>query len=298
MTPHPVITVPAWAPFPRAFSGTLEPSPRTPQSHPAMASEPRKPKKEVRVRQVPAVSRSIAILRLLGNTRQGMGVKAIADALELVPSTCLHILRVLVSEELVRVDATTKQYSLGTGMIRLARSVLQTGSFAQIVQPVLDRLAATRGVTAMGVEVTPQQSVVVLAISRSNQPFRLHTDVGSQFSNLVSATGRLIAAYGGDNWTVLRKKYNAVPWDQAPGFATWRQEVEQARARGWALDRDNFVAGLTVVAVPVFDAAGKFTHTLVATCLSTQLTEAATQDMVATMQAEAKALTDLLWAPG
>ena len=144
-----------------------------------MASEPRKPKKEVRVRQVPAVSRSIAILRLLGNTRQGMGVKAIADALELVPSTCLHILRVLVSEELVRVDATTKQYSLGTGMIRLARSVLQTGSFAQIVQPVLDRLAATRGVTAMGVEVTPQQSVVVLAISRSNQPFRLHTDVGS-----------------------------------------------------------------------------------------------------------------------
>ena len=45
-----------------------------------MASEPRKPKKEVRVRQVPAVSRSIAILRLLGNTRQGMGVKAIADA--------------------------------------------------------------------------------------------------------------------------------------------------------------------------------------------------------------------------
>ena len=203
-----------------------------------------------------------------------------------------------ISRVVLRVDATTKQYSLGTGMIRLARSVLQTGSFAQIVQPVLDRLAATRGVTAMGVEVTPQQSVVVLAISRSNQPFRLHTDVGSQFSNLVSATGRLIAAYGGDIWTVLRKKYNAVPWDQAPGFATWRQEVEQARNRGWALDRDNFVAGLTVVAVPVFDAAGKFTHTLVATCLSTQLTEAATQDMVATMQAEAKALTDLLWAPG
>ena len=53
-----------------------------------------------------------------------------------------------------------------------------------------------------------------------------------------------------------------------------------------------------MVAVPVFDAAGKLTHTLVATCLSTQLTEAATQDMVATMQAEAQALTDLLWAPG
>ena len=79
MTPHPVITVPAWAPFPRAFSGTLDPSPRTLQSHPAMASEPRKPKKEVRVRQVPAVSRSIAILRLLGNTRQGLGVRCTSE---------------------------------------------------------------------------------------------------------------------------------------------------------------------------------------------------------------------------
>ena len=64
------------------------------------------------VRAVPAVSRAIAILRLLGRTRAPMGVKAIAEALELVPSTALHILRVLVAEELVKVEAG-KQYTLG-----------------------------------------------------------------------------------------------------------------------------------------------------------------------------------------
>ena len=37
-----------------------------------------------------------------------MGVKAIAQALDLVPSTCLHILRALVSEQLVKVDPATK----------------------------------------------------------------------------------------------------------------------------------------------------------------------------------------------
>ena len=50
-------------------------------------------------------------------------MKAIAQSLAMVPSTCLHILRVLVDEELVKVDAT-KRYSLGAGMLSLARSVI------------------------------------------------------------------------------------------------------------------------------------------------------------------------------
>ena len=131
---------------------------------PKTARQPTAPvKKSVRVRDVPAVTRSIAILRLLGRTNQALGVKAIADELGLVPSTCLHILRVLVSEELVKLEPGTKHYALGSGMISLARSVLKGGSFAQLAQPGLDRLASSFGVTAMGVEVTPKQTVVVLA---------------------------------------------------------------------------------------------------------------------------------------
>ncbi len=258
----------------------------------------RKAGKPVRVRPVPAVSRSIAILRLLGRTQQALGVKAIADELGLVPSTCLHILRVLVSEELVRVDADTKRYALGSGMISLARSVMQRSGFAQLAQPGLDRLASSHGVTAMGVEITPKQAVVVLAISRSSHPFRFHTDVGSQFTGLVSATGRLIAAYGGDNWTQLRKKFSATPWDKAPSFDTWKKEVELARARGWAVDRDNFMSGLTVVGVPLFDAHGTLTHTLVAAGLSSQLGASVAAELAAAMRQEAQAISDLLLAQG
>ena len=78
-----------------------------------------------------------------------MGVKAIAQALKLVPSTCLHILRALVSEQLVRVDPTTKHYSLGTGMLPLARAVLVNSDFASLVQPRLDDLSKRYGVTAI-----------------------------------------------------------------------------------------------------------------------------------------------------
>src|SRR3977135_646670 len=101
-----------------------------------------------RVRPVPAVTRAIAVLRLLGRSRTPMGVKAIAQALDLVPSTCLHILRALVSEQLVKVDPGTKHYSLGIGMLSLARAVLESGGFSNLVQPELDRLSGRYGVTA------------------------------------------------------------------------------------------------------------------------------------------------------
>ena len=46
-----------------------------------------------RIRAVPAVTRAIAILRLLSRNHTPLGLKAIAQSLGLVPSTTLHILR-------------------------------------------------------------------------------------------------------------------------------------------------------------------------------------------------------------
>lgn len=261
----------------------------------ATASDKKKPAaRTVRVRPVPAVSRSIAILRLLGRVGQPLGVKAIADELALVPSTCLHILRVLVAEELVTWDPATKRYALGNGMISLARSVLDRSGFPQLIQPVLDRLAGRFGVTAMGVEITSKDTVVVLALSHSNQPFRVHTDVGSRFDTLVSATGRLIAAHGGESWTDLRKKFSQIHWDKAPHFDTWKKEVELARSQGFSVDRDNFMAGLTVVAVPVFTAGGRLAYTVVVVGLSSQLTTVATDLLAQEMMREAREISGLL----
>ena len=52
-----------------------------------------------------------------------------------MPSTALHILRALVAEELVQVDPLTKQYSLGVGMLPLARAVLENSDFPNLVRP-------------------------------------------------------------------------------------------------------------------------------------------------------------------
>src|SRR5262245_54161901 len=133
------------------------------------------------IRAVPAVTRATAILRLLGRTRAPMGVKAIAEVLGLVPSTALHILRALVVEELVKVDPLTKQYTLGAGLLSLARTTLQSNDFPTLVQPSLDELSRRYGVTAIGLELPNLQHMIVVALSRPQSPMRIHVDVGSRF---------------------------------------------------------------------------------------------------------------------
>ena len=94
------------------------------------------------------MTRAVAILRLLGRSEESLGVNAIARALRLIPSTCLHILRVLVAEELVTLDPSTKRYRLDAGILTIARSALRRNGFAETVQPELDRLSRHHGVTA------------------------------------------------------------------------------------------------------------------------------------------------------
>jgi len=247
-----------------------------------------------RVRPVPAVSRSIAILRLLGRSPQPMGVKAIAQTLGMVTSTCLHILRVLVNEELVKVDAT-KRYNLGVGMLSLARSVIAGNSFLAAVQPVLDRLSRQWNVTAIGVEVVGLDHMVVLALSHSEVPFRLHVDVGSRFPALISATGRLVAAHSSQPWREVEQRFRSLRWQAPPSLAVWRAELQQVRKKGYSIDRGNYISGVLVLAVPVFNADGEMTHTLVVAGVADQLDKARCVEIANDMQVEAAKLSALLF---
>ena len=225
----------------------------------------------VAARAVPAVSRAIAILRLLARSDAPLGVNAIARRLDLIPSTALHILRALAGEGLVAFDPLTKLYSLDAGVLTLARSALRQDGFSRLVQGELDRIAERFGITAIGVRVIGLQHMIVVAISRSEMMLRLHVDVGSRFPALISATGRCLAAFGAHDGAALARAFQSLRWDQAPTYATWQSEVAQARRLGYALDKGNYIRGVTIVAAPVMGIEGGMTHAIVAVALNEQV---------------------------
>lgn len=241
--------------------------------------------------KAPAISRAAAVLRLLGKSEAPLGLNPIARELGLNPSTCLYVLRALVAEELVAFDAASKRYSLASGVLTLARSWLQRDQFAELSGPVLERLAGEFGVTVLGVQIFGLDHIIAVGVARGSTGFQLATEVGSRFPALISATGRCIAAFGNHSEARLKARFDGLRWDNPPSFDEWMAQVERTRTQGFGIDEGNYIAGVTVIAAPVWQASGSPSHALVAIGLTAALQRAGLPELQAALLDASRTLT-------
>ncbi len=211
---------------------------------------------------VTAVRRAARILRHLGRSETPVGVNQIARDLDIIPSTCLHILRTLTQESLVAFNSTTKRYRLGHAVLGLARDSLANSTFVQDVQPHLKDLAARHGVTVTAAELDANEHMVVVALARAPQTLSIHVDVSSRFPALISASGRCYAALSGWPESELAEKFCTLQWENPPDYETWRAEVAAAGRNGYAADHGNYLRGFLVTAAPIRDSEGYATRAI------------------------------------
>jgi DNA-binding IclR family transcriptional regulator len=248
----------------------------------------------VQASKAPAISRAAAVLRLLGKSDAPLGVHSIARELGLVPSTCLHVLRALVAEEFVSFDPDSKRYALEAGVLTLARHWLRRNRFTDLAQPVLDRIGEDFDVTVLGVHIVGLDHIIVVALSQSGQNFQLSTQIGSRFPALISATGRCIAAFGDHSEAELEARFKTLRWDEPPTLDEWKTQVNQTRARGFAVDAGNYISGVTVVAAPVWKTRANLSHALVAIGIGSAVKRAGLAALQEALLAAAQTLSNQL----
>lgn len=239
--------------------------------------------KETTHRQVPAVTKAIGILRKLGNSIEPMGVNQIARELELIPSTCLHILRVMVTEGLVAFDPVSKRYSIDVGILPIARNAIQRNNFVNIIEDKLTELSIQYGVTCIATQISEPNHMIVVAISQATSPFRLQVDLGNRFPTLISATGRCFAAFTQINTSELKKRFEQLNWDFPPSFEQWKSEIEETKKVGFAIDKGNYISGVSIIAVPFFNQSGQITKSIVAIGISEKIEAIGVQKIGADM---------------
>jgi DNA-binding IclR family transcriptional regulator len=204
------------------------------------------------------------------------------------------VLRALVAEEFVAFDPDTKRYSLQAGVLTLARHWLRRDQFNDLAQPALDRISQAFGVTMLGVHIVGLDHIIVVATSQSDQTLQLSAQVGSRFPALISATGRCIAAFGEYGAAELGARFNTLRWDDPPSFAEWQAQVAQTRTQGFAVDDGNYIAGVTVLAAPVWKTRAVLSHALVGMGISSSMKRAGLPALQKAMVAAAQALSNQL----
>jgi DNA-binding IclR family transcriptional regulator len=238
-------------------------------------------------REVPAVTRAIQIMRFLAKNGQPIGVVPLARELKMIPSTCLHILRVLLENGMVRINPKNKRYTLGPGLLAFATAYSELNPFVQIVRPHLQDLARSHNCAFAATEESGPQHYIVVAATGPTLGVSIRLVSGTRFPILLSAAGLCFAAFKGMTQAQLREGFAKLRWDEPPTFASWLQQVERTRASGYAVDAGGYMRGISVVAVPVFGDGGRMLGCVCAIGLREQIEGARLAALIKSVRAAA-----------
>lgn len=239
------------------------------------------PKRTVRIREVPAVRRAAAILHLLARHGEGLTVSQISRELDLIPSTCLHIMRELAAAHLVAFEMNGKLYRLGLEILGLAHQLSSHDAFIQAAQPRLSQFARDFGVSASAQQIDGEEVVVVAAVVASEG---LASPLGRRVPCLSAAAGKLYAGSGVWNDAQLRAHFERVRWQDRPDFDAWMQDVGVASKRGVAIDEGQHRLGITSIAAGVPDRQGNVLHTISINVISAQMDDKRRSNFIRALQ--------------
>jgi DNA-binding IclR family transcriptional regulator len=219
--------------------------------------------------RIGTVASTIAILRLLASASAPLGVNAIARSLSLSPSSCFNILKTLVSENIVDFDPNTKLYTLGAGLVSIARNALDPDAAYEIVRSRLEALAETWGMTA-GLWRAHSERILLVGYVAGARMMRIQMTVGQRLPKLIGSVGRCMAASMDLDRAELARRFAELRWESPPTFDEYYEQVQEARRQGWSIDRGQFVRGATTIAVPLQREDGHLKYCLVSTMFTGQ----------------------------
>lgn len=230
----------------------------------------------------------LAILRYLASANESVGVTRVAKDLSLNTSTCFNLLKTLAHEGLINFDEITKTYSIGLGVIELAKGAFERSSHFKLVRPYLQEVANQFRVTATLWQRIQGERVILLDLADSDSTMRVHMSIGQRLPMYVAALGRCMAAASDLTNDELQTKFLALRWENRPSFDEYLKEIKTVRRRGFAVDEGHHVKGVTTVSSAVLDKLGRPVMAISAVGFSAQLN----QNVIAMLGDSIKAKAD------
>jgi len=196
------------------------------------------------------VSRAVAILRAIARESfNGLRLSDICEITGLPQGTAHRLLQTLVAEGFVRQDGKRRRYGLGALNFELGLAISERPFFKQL-RPKLERLSAASKETVC---LFARSGSDVICIDRIDKGFTApgFTEIGVKRPLCLGASGLALIARLRNTETnkIILANSRDIERHSLANMRSIKNEIRQARKRGYAVSRDLVVPGRAAVAV-------------------------------------------------
>ncbi|MGW6460629.1 IclR family transcriptional regulator [Streptomyces sp. NPDC055078] len=200
---------------------------------------------------VQIVDHALMVLKAIAEADRPRGVRELSRDLMISKSSTQRILASLERVGLAVAEENTRKYVIGPAALTLAWKHAANSDLVSAAADTTARIAAVTGETACVSTIVDGRRVTVYE-AESSQPLRLITGVGRPYSLFSGATGRvLLALLPEDRLERLVREYASAEPTTAADARAISDRIATARARGYALSREEWITGGCGVAVPI-----------------------------------------------
>jgi IclR family transcriptional regulator, acetate operon repressor len=206
-----------------------------------------------------ALTKALAVLEAVADQPQAVGLPDLAVRLKLARQTVHRVLAQLEHAGLVQRDPTRERYAIGPRQARLALATLCSNNQNTLTKVLLQNLVEEVKETC-NIGVLDGLEYVYVARCESKWPLRTHLEAGSRMPcHAVSGGKLLLAELDPERRRQLlrNRKLQSSTARTITSLSELESELAKIRARGFAINNQEFLDGIIGVAVPVKDPAGR-----------------------------------------
>ncbi len=205
---------------------------------------------------VQSVERAAAMLRLLADENEPVGLAQIASALGLAKGTAHGLLRTLQDVGFIEQTYATGPYRVAPEVFRLGWARLDLNELRSKALNWTDALAARTGESARVAAFHDGQATVAHHVFRADRSAQVLL-TGSPVPLHASALGKILLAFDpGAARSIMGKELPSFTFRTITERLPLQRELATVRDQGWAASVEESESGATAIAAPIRDGGG------------------------------------------
>jgi DNA-binding IclR family transcriptional regulator len=227
---------------------------------------------------VPALAQGLGILSLFSGAQRSFTAPEIAKRLSLPRTKVFRLLQTLLSMDYLRCEEDKRHFSLGPALLSRGFEYLASLDMVEVAQPILQRL---RDRTALSAHMAIRDGREIIYVLRfpARSTIASSVNIGTRFPVHATIMGRMTIFELSDK--ELERLFRDQPLQrftkQTPTtLKALKALLAEDRALGYAVSQAFFEAGVSSIAAPVRDGAGRIVAAINVTAVNAHIDE---QDM-------------------